>query len=157
MNTRSTQNKRRWDKFHLLGDYFTDKGWDIIMTGTHSDREYNESVAGQMQHTLNARNFAGLTNLQQLKDLLKRCDLLISVNTFIMHLGVMLKVPMIAIVGATEPSVILPKGIPFVYSEYCKDIPLESVTEKIDDILNLQADRSFHIYSPRVVSWEQPN
>lgn len=132
MNTRSTQEKRRWDKFHLLGDYLAEKGHTIWLTGTQGDYDYNHSVQEKMKFKDRVLNMAGTTNLKQLKDLLKRCDLLVSVNTFIMHLGVCLRVPMVAIVGATNPEVILPKDIPLVYSEYAKDITLESVIEKIE-------------------------
>jgi ADP-heptose:LPS heptosyltransferase len=73
--------------------------------------------------------------LDELAALLKSADLLITVNTFTMHLGVALNVKMLAIVGATDPSVILPPHTPRVYSYRARDISLDSVKEKVRELL----------------------
>ncbi len=135
MNTRTTQDKRCWDKFHLLGNYFAKKGWDIVITGLERDRAYCWSIIDKMDAYGRVSDYIGRTNYEELKDLLRKHDLLITVNTFIMHLGVALGVKMVAIVGATDPKVILPPHIPRAYSEYAKDISLESVIAEIEKIV----------------------
>lgn len=135
MNTRTTQDKRCWDKFHLLGEWFAKKGWEIVITGQEQDRAYCWSIIDKMNAYGLVSDYIGRTNLDQLVALLKSCDLLVSVNTFIMHLGVALDIPMIAIVGATDPKVILPPHIPRVYSEYAKDVSLCDVIAEIEKIV----------------------
>lgn len=73
--------------------------------------------------------------LAQLKDLFRSAQLIVSVNTFPMHLAVALDRPLVAIVGATHPSVILPAGAKCCYSEYAKDIPYEDVKQLVDSIV----------------------
>ena len=80
------------------------------------------------------------TDLVGMKLLLENCDLLVTVNTFIMHLGVALEIPMVAIVGATDPKVILPDRVERTYREYASDIPLCDVQRLVDTVLNKVAN-----------------
>ena len=134
MNPRATQDKRRWDKFHRLADYIAPTEKEIVLVGCAKDKPYHiEVISGMMPEThSHIYDFAGMTDIGLLAELLRECDLLVCVNSFVMHLGVCLNVPMVAIVGATEPDVILPPHIPRVYSEYAKDITLESVIREIE-------------------------
>lgn len=132
-HTRNPFSNRKWDKWHLLADYLTEKQQNIAILGTSLDYSYNEWIIENSKRSQYLTNWAGQTkNHEQLRDVIKGCDLLITVNSYIMHLGVALKVRMIAIIGNTKPEIVLPKGIPFVYSYNCKDIPLESVIELLN-------------------------
>ena len=135
INTRSTQDKRRWDKWPELALWLSKeyKVKVIDFTGTRGDFQYIRSVQDTIPDSIPTRNLAGLTTLWQLRYHLEGCDLFVSVNTFAMHLGVCLGIPMVAIVGATHPSVILPMTVHSVYSEYAKDIPLTDVTVAIGE------------------------
>ena len=132
MTPNSTGDKRQWDKFHLLADYLVKRHNAIItIVGARGDRKYIRGVIDQMQPETrkNVGNLVG--TLRDLTYLLKNCDLLVCVNSFVMHLGVCLGVKMFAIVGATEPHIVLPPGIPHFYAEYAHNIPLCRVIEGI--------------------------
>ena len=132
MTPNSTGAKRYWDKFHLLADYLVENhNATILLVGTAGDSKYVGEVIGKMRYKTKecVFNMVGLTDLDGLIFVLRECDLLVCVNSFVMHLGVCLGVKMFAIVGATEPKVVLPPGIPHAYSEYARDIPLQTVID----------------------------
>jgi ADP-heptose:LPS heptosyltransferase len=132
----STGDKRRWNKFDLLADYLIDNHKaDIIFVGVDKDKEYIESVIEKIKNKKKVFNLVGVTTLDGLSCVLKYCDLLVCVNSFVMHLGVCLGTKMLAIVGATPPLITLPPNVPHLYSEYCKDIELESVIDAIKEIV----------------------
>jgi heptosyltransferase-2 len=132
MTPDSTGEKRYWDKFPALAEHLAQCGARITVVGSEKDRPYVEdfmakthAIAGSIE------NMAGRTTLDELIALLRHCDLLVCINSFVMHLGIALGVKMFAIVGATEPKVILPSGVPHAYSLYARDIPLETVLDGI--------------------------
>lgn len=129
----STGIKRQWDKFHLLGDYLIENHNAVItFVGVKEDNKYIKSVIEKMQNQKYVQNFAGLTTLDELVDILKKCDLLVCVNSFVMHLSVCLGIKMFAIIGATEPKIVIPPHIPHLYSEYAQDISLDRVIYAIN-------------------------
>ena len=132
----STGDKRKWDKWHLLADYLIwEKGARIIFVGIDKDKEYVNSIIEKIINKDKVHNLVGVTTLDGLVCILKYCELLVCVNSFVMHLGVCLGTKMFAIVGATPPKITLPPHIPHLYSKYAKDIELEDVINAIKEIL----------------------
>lgn len=128
MTPDSTGEKRYWDKFPELAGYFVGRGARVTVVGSEKDRPYvDKFIAETRVIAYSIENMVGKTTLDELIALLRGCDILVCVNSFVMHLGVALGVKMFAIVGATEPKVVLPPGIPHAYSLYAQDIPLETV------------------------------
>jgi ADP-heptose:LPS heptosyltransferase len=80
-----------------------------------------------------------MTDLFSLENLLKSVPLLITVNTFTMHLGIALGVPTVAIIGGTPASVVAPRDNPkFKYVENVDNInaiTVDEVMEKVDELL----------------------
>lgn len=80
----------------------------LVFTGTKDDLPLIERIESLMKNT--PYNFAGRTSLGELAAVLKRADLFISADTGIMHLASALKVPLIAVFGATSPYLNGPRG-----------------------------------------------
>jgi lipopolysaccharide heptosyltransferase II len=55
-------------------------------------------------------NWIGRTGLQELIEILKGCDLLLTNDTGTMHLGALLGLPIVAVFGSTEPRLTGPLG-----------------------------------------------
>ena len=131
MTPDSNREQRCWDKFPELAEHLIrERCATIYIVG--SPGEIADDFAAktrEMQPCI--VDLSGQTTLTDLVNIVRDCDLLVCVNSFVMHLGVTLGVKMFAIVGATEPGVILPPEVPHAYSLYAKDISLETVWEGI--------------------------
>jgi ADP-heptose:LPS heptosyltransferase len=133
MTPDSTGEKRYWDKFPALAEYLVGRGARITIVGSVKDRPYvDEFMAKTRMIADSISDMVGRTTLDELIVLLQGCDLLVCINSFVMHLGVALGIRMFAIVGATEPKVVLPPGVSHAYSLYARDIPLETVLAEIN-------------------------
>lgn len=127
----SNRAERCWDKFPELAAWLVlECGATVYVVGTPGEiaddfMAKTEAIRGSVI------DLSGQTTLTDLVSIVRDCDLLVCINSFVMHLGVTLGVKMFAIVGATDPKVILPPGVPHAYSLYAKDIPLETVMEGI--------------------------
>ncbi len=76
-------------------------GASIFLIGSDVDRPICESIAAGLARK--ATNLCGTTTLVELGSLLQEMDLLISVDSGPMHMAAALKVPVLAIFGATDP------------------------------------------------------
>lgn len=78
---------RRWDpgNFALVGDQLAEKGFNIVITGTNSEKKLIESVVSRMKAT--PVNACGALTLNGLTGLLAHASLLISNDTGPLHLG----------------------------------------------------------------------
>jgi heptosyltransferase-2 len=142
MTPDSTGEKRYWDKFPALAEHLvSDYGATITIVGSAKDMPYVDAFMAKTQAVSgNLRNMVGETTLDELIELLRGCDLLVCINSFVMHLGVALGVKTFAIVGATEPKVVLPLEIPCAYSLYAHDIPLQTVINGIKTAIETGRD-----------------
>ena len=133
MTPNGNQEQRCWDKWAELAERLVgEHDVTIYVVGGRKDSLEVLPFLVKTDYLGNrVKNLVGQTTLDQLIALVRSCDLLVCVNSFVMHLGVALGVKMFAIVGATEPKVVLPPGIPHAYSLYARDIPLETVLEGI--------------------------
>ncbi len=80
----------------------------VIFTGAKDDIPLIERIESFMKNK--PYILAGKTSLGELAAVLKRVDLFISADTGIMHLASALKVPLIAVFGATSPYLNGPRG-----------------------------------------------
>lgn len=139
MTPNGNPKQRSWDKFPVLAEYLVD-AYDatIVVVGSVRDTDYVNAFLEETRRIhANTVNLCGNTNLDELKRVLQTCSLLVCVNSFVMHLGVALGVPLFAIVGATEPKVVLPPGMPCAFSLYASDISLETIIEGIKTIIGI--------------------
>lgn len=144
------------NNFVRLAKLLTEEGYLIGITGTRDNQPASENILKDCpEHVI---SFCGRFTLGQTASLIQKSLLLITVNTGIMHLGAMLKSPMIALHG---PAGVLrwgPVGSSNAYTmesdfdcapclnlgfEYkCKDggcmdaIKVEAVADKACEILN---------------------
>jgi len=146
VNTRTTQDLRRWDKFHLLADAIIEKyNASLLFVGAESDRDYIESVIGQVKNKDNC--FTPTTSLNELARLLKVANLCVTVNTSVMHLAITMKTPLVALIGGTPSIVVLPENNKLIeyiedpnisfdeYKPFMESITVESVMEKVDKLI----------------------
>ena len=79
-----------------------------VLFGTARD----EKVGAQIAATLGdgCINLIGRTTLEQLIEELRKCQLLLTNDTGTMHLATLLRVPVVAVFGSTEPSLTGPLG-----------------------------------------------
>jgi heptosyltransferase-2 len=91
---------RRWplERWVELARKLLSRNVRVVIVGTHTD-DGNE-LDRQLHATL---NFTDKTTLSQLGALLKQCDLFIGADSGVMHIAAAVRVPMIALFGATSP------------------------------------------------------
>ena len=95
---------RRWEEeaFAALGDRLA-QGWGgrCLLFGGEKDRDYLGSISRRMASR--PANFTGRANALQTASLLRRCRMLVSVNTGLMHLGAAVGLPVVALYGNGPP------------------------------------------------------
>jgi len=105
-------DSRQWplERFAKLADRLHDKyKAEIIITGSIKERNKIDELLRFMKH--NPINIAGNVNLRELALVLKKCKLLVTLDTGIMHLSSAVGVPTVAIFGPGESRVWYPYGI----------------------------------------------
>jgi len=95
---------KRWTEggFAQVCDRLIDEySAQIIFVGDEKDLTVTEKIISKMQR--NSVNLVDKTSLKQLSVLLKKCDLLVSNDSAVMHMGSYLNIPVLAIFGPTDP------------------------------------------------------
>jgi ADP-heptose:LPS heptosyltransferase len=87
----------------LAEDFAADQR-DIVFTGAASQRLLNDSVIAEIKASLRHRmtNAAG-ASLRETLQLLSRAELVVSVDTGVMHMAAALGVPLVALHGPSDP------------------------------------------------------
>lgn len=80
-----------------------------LLVGVAKDAPAGAEIEAAAQGC-HVENFIGRTGLQELIDLLKGCDVLVTNDTGTMHLGALLGLPLVAVFGSTEPLLTGPLG-----------------------------------------------
>ncbi|MFH0805944.1 MAG: lipopolysaccharide heptosyltransferase II [Patescibacteria group bacterium] len=96
----------RWlnQKFSVLADTLIKKyNVSIILTGSEKDKLLADDIQNNMNN--GCLNLAGKTNLKQFIALIKRMDMLISVDTSAIHIASAFNTPVIALFGAGDPKI----------------------------------------------------
>jgi ADP-heptose:LPS heptosyltransferase len=83
-----------------LAEMLKPMGLDIFVTGAKADVEVSETLVRLSNGSL--KNIAGKYNLSETATLLQGANLLVSVNTGVMHMGAALGTPLVALHGPTS-------------------------------------------------------
>lgn len=79
-------------------------GYHVFITGAPADSEKSRQIVNMVEGGADSiTSLAGKSSLADTIALLSRADLVVSVNTGIMHIGAALDVPLIALHGPTSP------------------------------------------------------
>ena len=94
-----------------LGKRATARGWAVVLTGSQADLEKTQALAA----SLSARGVpvevrAGVLDLLQLGELFLSADVVVSVNTGVMHLAGEIGAPVVSLEGPTDPARWGPRG-----------------------------------------------
>ncbi|MFP4017206.1 MAG: lipopolysaccharide heptosyltransferase I [Halanaerobiales bacterium] len=82
--------------------------YEVIFTGGPGEREVIDNNLSNISAKI--YNFAGLTNLRELAELYKRAKLYIGGDTGPMHLAVAVSLPVVSVMGPTDPEEFGPYG-----------------------------------------------
>jgi heptosyltransferase-2 len=96
---------KRWPigSFAQLGQLFRGRGYALVLVGSSAERLLCEEVSDAVGDRY-ALNVAGETTFLQSAELLRRCALLVSNDSAPMHLAVAMRLPVVAVFGATVPA-----------------------------------------------------
>ncbi len=83
-------------------------GYEVVFTGGPGDRKGIDAVLEKI--SVPVYNWAGLTNLGELAELYRQAELFIGGDTGPMHLAVAVGLPVVAIMGPTDPKIYGPYG-----------------------------------------------
>ena len=111
INPFTTWESKNWptEKYIQLADKLAaELGVNIVFTGGSTDREAVAELTAEMQER--GVNLAGQTNLTELAELYRRAQLFIGGDTGPLHLAAALEVPVVALMGPTEPATHGPYG-----------------------------------------------
>jgi len=95
---------KRWPekRFALVGDWATERwGAKVLLFGAHSESDITDRVARSMQS--NPADLCGRTTLGQAMALIKRCNLVVSNDSGLMHVAAAFNIPLVALFGPTNP------------------------------------------------------
>ncbi len=94
---------RQWPPryFAMLADYCSDMGFDLVVTGTESEKNITRQLISHLRHP--AIDLTGLTDLGSLAVLIKNAFMLISNCTGVSHIASALQTPGIIISMDGEP------------------------------------------------------
>lgn len=84
-------------------DFFTEKSYSVVLTGGKGDREPINEIMPILRYPEKVQNLAGVLSLLDTARLLKESELVISVDTGIMHLASAIGCRLIALHGPTSP------------------------------------------------------
>jgi len=138
MQTRSNDRARDWsaEGFAKVADYLISQhGLKVLLSGAAVDIPYNNHIINLSHHSPAINNIAGELRLTELPALLAKVKIMISVDTGPMHLGAMVKVPIVALM---LPDLALrhypweqPDAVVIAPAGKMGDISVEMVLEKV--------------------------
>ena len=92
------------ENWRRIVDYLLEKQFDIYFTGSASDRKHLETFLNNYKNNIKLHNVAGKISLKETAILLASSQLVISVDTGIMHLASALGCNLISLHGPTAPA-----------------------------------------------------
>ena len=108
----SPRKMLRMEIWHELANRLIADGIFVIQAGQENE-----------VHIRNTYSIQGLTTPQQLASFISQCDLVVTLDNFIMHLAHMQSVPCVAIWGATQSEIYGYPGQCHIQNQPCCDIP----------------------------------
>ena len=107
MHANSQHASQRWykDRFVQVANKLIKKyNAKIIFTGLEQDKPYIENILRKVKYPHECVNFAGKTSFGELVVAIKSMNLIISIDTSIVHVASALQKPIIALFGPTVPT-----------------------------------------------------
>ncbi|HEU6450643.1 MAG TPA: glycosyltransferase family 9 protein [Gemmatimonadaceae bacterium] len=97
------KSSRRWapDRFAVVADALAERGLQVVLTGTTSERAITDAVAAAMRHP--AVDAAGPMSLGALAALMRDARFVVSNDTGVSHLAAALRVPSVIVFLAADP------------------------------------------------------
>jgi lipopolysaccharide heptosyltransferase II len=91
---------KRWpaENFIILGNELTKEGYTIVLFGGNSERELCNIISSKINDSINLRND---DQLLQLAADMKKCSLIVTNDSGLMHVASAVNVPVVAIFGST--------------------------------------------------------
>ncbi|HLF15383.1 MAG TPA: glycosyltransferase family 9 protein [Bacteroidota bacterium] len=159
IHTSSRQDReiRCWEerKFAVVANHLISRhNAKIIFTDVAADRVFVEPILAGIERKDRIVDAMGQTTIPEFCALLKRMDLLLTINTASMHLAVAMGTPLVAVLGYAPPHIYFPPGDPkFQYvmdsalgkydpqllvqkePSQVREIPVEAVLEKVEYLI----------------------
>ncbi len=92
------------ETFSLFADYLNKMGYHIIITGSKKDEDLSKKILSKITNKHLSVDVTGLTDIYMLGGLIKQSCLVVSVDNGTMHLSSVIKTPLIALFGSTDPA-----------------------------------------------------
>jgi heptosyltransferase-2 len=101
----SVWNTKRWpaERFTAVVRGLTSRGCSVVLLGGREDAPLCSEIAHAVGEK-NVLNAAGRLSLLQSAELIRRCSITLSNDSAPMHMSVAMRVPVVAIFGATVPA-----------------------------------------------------
>ena len=106
INPFTTWESKDWfiEKYNLLTNELLEKyDYQIVFTGGPGEKEKIEKILNDVKNKNRVFNLAGETDLKELTELYKKAKLFIGGDTGPLHLAAALELPVVAIMGPTDP------------------------------------------------------
>jgi len=99
---------RRWEpeKFAALGRKLIEQGGTVLIFGGPDEDELKKQVYSGIDHS--AAYIVNSKNLGETAALMKRCDVFVTNDSSLMHTASAMQIPVVAIIGPTNPAYIHP-------------------------------------------------
>ncbi|WP_225895265.1 glycosyltransferase family 9 protein [Leptolyngbya sp. NIES-2104] len=127
------------DRFAQIAEYLSQRGWQIVLTGTCAERGLTESIARLIKAP--TINLAGRTSLGTLAALLEGCKLLVCNDTGISHLAAALKVPSVVIFSGSDPQ----RWSPLDKQRHRSIVPPASVSDVVEQVEFVLQQESLYV------------
>lgn len=100
----SVWNTKRWpaERFAALSTILAQAGHQVFVIGGEADRELGAAIKEAVQHK-NFHDVTGKLTLLESAELIRRCKVVVTNDSAPLHIGVAMRVPVVAIFGATVP------------------------------------------------------
>ncbi len=127
------------DRFAAIGDYLSELGWQVVLTGTCAERGLTDAIARLMNAP--SVNLAGRTSLGVLATLLEDCKLLVCNDTGVSHLAAALQVPSVVIFSGSDPL----RWSPLDQQRHRSIVPPASVGTVLEQVQDLLQQESRYV------------
>lgn len=99
--------EKRWgtERFRVVAKRLVDDGYRVVIVGSRNDR-----VGGEIIANAGGLNLAGLTSLTETAAVIARSRLVISGDSGVLHLAVVLNIPTLSLFGPSSVDKWAPKG-----------------------------------------------